>query len=228
VIASVHLADVGPRRALSVVRGGLDPAAVDGLVYADTHVGAHLGAGLLPRPRPGRAGLVAFWEDDAALDAFLATHALARTLAPGFHLRLEPLRASGSWTGLPPLVDAERPVDDEEPVAVLTYGRLRKRRALPFLRASAVAEADALAAPAMLAGTGLASPPHVVATFSLWRTAREMREYAYRGHGHTAALHAVAQDDFHHESLFARFRPYAAAGTWDGVALPTAAAAVAA
>jgi hypothetical protein len=40
----------------------------------------------------------------------------------------------------------------------------------------------------MLAGTGLGGPPHLFATFSLWRTAREMIEYS----------------------------SYASAGAWDG------------
>uniref|UniRef100_UPI00286C808A hypothetical protein n=1 Tax=Phenylobacterium sp. TaxID=1871053 RepID=UPI00286C808A len=43
------------------------------------------------------AGLVAFWDDEAALDAFLATAPLAQRLAGGSMVRLTPLRVSGAF-----------------------------------------------------------------------------------------------------------------------------------
>jgi hypothetical protein len=105
-------------------------------------------------------------------------------------------------------------VRDDEPVAVLTYGRLKAHRTLPFLHASARAETSALMRPELISATGLTRPPRVVATFSLWRTAAGMRDFAYEGAGHSAALDATRRRDFHHESVFLRFRPYAATGDW--------------
>lgn len=219
MLVSVSLADVGARRVPGVLRSGPEPAQTPGLVYADSLVGADLGGSLLPRPRPGRAGLLAVWEDEAALDAWAAGARLAQRLAPGWTLRMQPVRASGAWSGMGPLLDTELPVADDEPVAVLTYGRLRKTRLLPFLRASATAEGEAVANPAVVASTALARPPHIVSTFSLWRSAAEMREYAYRGEGHTSALRAVRESDFHHESIFVRFRITGGTGRWDGIDL---------
>lgn len=218
MIVSVHLADVGRYAALGVLRRRPDPAEVPGLRYAEIAIAAPLGGGLLPRPQLGRVGLIAAWNDDRALDDFLTSHPLAERLADGWHVRLEPLRASGAWLALPDLPKNERPVDEDEPVAVLTLGRLRFRRTAPFLRTSAAAEEQAVADTALLASTGLARPPRLVATFSLWRTAAAMRAYAYgqTGPAHLAAIQAHRARPFHHESLFARFRPYAAQGTWDG------------
>lgn len=124
------------------------------------------------------------------------------------------MRRSGNWRGLPELAAQEQPIADDEPVAVLTYGRLKPQRTLAFLRASARAEADAVADEAMVFGTGLTRPPRLVSTFSLWRSAAAMRAFAYRGSGHTGALAAVAQRDFHRESVFLRLRPYGATGAW--------------
>jgi hypothetical protein len=214
VIASMHLADVGPLRATAVLRRTPRPERTPGLVYADLLMAARLGAGFLPRPRPGCVALFAVWRDDGALDAFLDHDPLAGVLLPGRGVRLQPVRASGGWNGLPALVDAERTVADDEPVAVLTYGRLKLHRAAAFLRTSARAEADAIVHPALVSGTGLTRPPRLVSTFSLWRSAAAMRDFAYRGTGHTGALQAVARRDFHHESIFIRFRPYAATGDW--------------
>ena len=216
MILSVHLADVGVRAAPALLRRRPDPARVPGLRYAETVLAAPLGGGLLPRPQPGRVGLIAAWDDDAALDGFVAGHhPVARGLADGWRVRLEPLRTSGAWPALPELDGRVVPVDDDEPVAVLTLGRLRLARVLTFLRTSAAAEAQAVGDPAVTFSTGLARPPRLVSTFSLWRSAGEMRAYAYGASGpsHRAAIDAHRARAFHHESAFARFRPYAAGGT---------------
>ncbi|HEX3323654.1 MAG TPA: hypothetical protein VHR65_00745, partial [Solirubrobacterales bacterium] len=161
---------------------------------------------------------IAAWDDEGALDRFSASHPLAKQLAGGWQVRLEPLHVYGAWSGLPGLPAQEIPVEEDQPVAVLTIGRLRLRRVRPFLRASARAEAEAIADPAMLAATGLARPPRLVATFSLWSNVAAMRDYA-RGRvdgAHPAAAGEHRAKSFHHESAFIRFRPYASSGSWDG------------
>lgn len=132
-------------------------------------------------------------------------------------MRLEPLRVFGRWAGMPDLPTKELPVDDDEPVVVLTLGRLRFNRARPFLRSAAAAELDAVGNPAMVASTGLARPPRLVSTFSIWRSTAAMREYAFGDAGaHQAAVRTDRGHPFHHESAFIRFRPYASQGSWDG------------
>ncbi len=218
MILSVHLADVSRRSALRLIRRRLDPASVPGLHYAELTTAAPLSGRLLPRPDLGRAGLIAGWDDETALEDFLASHSLARQLAHGWHVRLQPMRVVGTWPRLPGLPAIEVPMEDTEPVAVLTLGRLRLSQTLRFLRASAGAEGPAVHDRALLASTGLARPPGLVATFSVWRSAAAMRAYA-RGDsdpGHLAAIRAHTARPFHHESAFIRMRPYAATGRWDG------------
>ena len=218
VILSLHLVDLGPQGALRTLRRNPRPGEIPGLRYARTLTAAPLGPGVVPKPKVGRVGLLAAWDDDAALDGFLEAHPLAERLDGGWQVRLEPVRAYGAWPALPDLPPRERPVDPDEPVAVLTLGRLKLRRAPSFLRTSARAEQQAVADPALIAATGLARPPRIVATFSLWRTAAAMRAYATGGSGphHLAATRAHQVRPFHHESVFVRFRPYAARGEWDG------------
>jgi hypothetical protein len=219
MILSVHIADVGLRASRAILRSCPAPEETPGLRYAETTIAAPLGGRVpVPMPQLGRAGLIASWDDDLAFERFLSDHPLAERLASGWHVRLQPLRAYGTWSGLPDLPGKELSVGDDEPVAVLTLGRLRIGRVGSFLLTSARAERQAVADPAVLASTGLARPPGLVATFSLWRTARAMRDYAHgaSGDGHTRAIRVHRARPFHHESVFARFRPYAAHGTWDG------------
>jgi hypothetical protein len=192
---------------------------VPGLRYAELATLAPLGRGLLPRPSFGRIGLVAAWDDEDDFARFVAEDKLGARLAEdGWQVRLEPLRASGEWLPLDGVIPSPpRTAGDEEPVAVLTFGRLRLGQAGRFLRANAPAADEAVAHPAILASTGLARLPHLVMTFSLWRTAAEMREYAYgKDTGHNAAVVAHREKPFHHASVFARFRPYGSAGHWNG------------
>jgi hypothetical protein len=161
--------------------------------------------------------MVAAWESDEALERFSRLHPVAHHLAGGWQVRLQPLRVFGAWAGMPDLPAQALPVNDEEPVGVLTLGRLRLRRIGPFRRAAAPAEADAIASPDLLAGTGLARPPRLVATFTLWRGAAAMREYAIgAGGSHRAAVAAGGARPIHHESALDRYRPYASSGSWDG------------
>jgi hypothetical protein len=217
VIVSVHIADVRPREAAEVLLRPPRPERVPGLSYAETTTTAALGEPLLPPHQLGRIGMIAAWESDAALDAFSHRHPLAERFAGGWQVRLQPLRVFGAWAGLAGLPAQALPVDDGEPVGVLTLGRLRLRRIAAFRRSAAPAEREAIDDPALLAGIGLARPPRLVATFSLWRSAAAMREYATGGGGsHRTAVQAHAAQPFHHESAFVRFRPYASRGSWDG------------
>lgn len=218
MIVSMHIADVSRPAALRFLLTKLDPDEGRGLRYAQPVITAPLSGRLLPRPDLGRVGLIAAWADDSALDDFLAHDPLAASLAHGWRVRLSPTRVVGSWSQLPGLPAEEQPMDDAEPAAVLTIGRLRPAQTFRFLRATAAAEDLVVRDPAVLAATGLARPPALVATFSLWRSTGAMRAYA-RGElepGHRAAVHAHAARPFHSESAFVRFRPYRAEGSWDG------------
>ncbi|MGQ0825353.1 MAG: spheroidene monooxygenase [Actinomycetota bacterium] len=216
MIASFHLADVGVRKAPALLR---PPRNVPGLRYAECGVGAPLNDKVLPSPQFGRIGMVCAWDDNAALDRFLETHPRAEKLRGGFHVRLEPLRISGAWSGFPELNDfGEQPVADDEPVAVITFGRVLFPRVPKFLRTNAPAAGLASKDPAVLASTALARPPRFVSTFSLWRSAKEMQDFAYgrTGVAHLEAIRAQNAKTFHKESAFIRFRPYAPVGTIGG------------
>lgn len=224
MIFSVDITDVGTKQGLRLLARRPRPAEVDGLRYAETVFTAPLGT-RVPAPDFGTVALLAAWDDEEALEAF-GSHPVARQLVSGWQVRMAPLRVSGSWPGLDGLPDRQLPVEDEEPVVVLTLGRLMPWRLRPFLRASAPAETDVLAEPGLLASTGFARLPNLVSTFSIWSTAAAMRSYAYRqGGSHRSAVAGDRVRPFHRHSAFIRFRPYASRGQWAGRD-PLAAAAV--
>jgi hypothetical protein len=217
VIASVHVADLRVVAALSAVRRTRLQRTVSGLRHANLAFAAPLSPSVVPRPSLHRVVMVASWDGDAALDRFLAIDHFAEVFQNGWHVRLQPLRASGSWPGLDLAIPRAREVPHEGPVAVLTLGRLRARRAVDFFRTSARAEAQILESPGLIWATGMGLPPFV-GTFSLWRESASLMSYAYgkTNSPHGAAIARNNQNLFHHLSAFARFRPYAWVGELHG------------
>ena len=216
VIASVHIADVGVGAALKVLRKAPSPASVSGLRQANVALAAVLGKGVLPKPMLGRVALVAFWDGDDALDRFLVDDPGAKPFAGGWRVRLDPLRAWGSWPGVPADLSRSRAVDYEGPAAVLTLGRLRWPQGFRFLRTSAKAEAAVVDAPGLTWATGMARPPFF-STCSLWQSSDALSAYAFtQGAAHDGAIVADRGKPFHHQSAFIRFRPYGSVGSLDG------------
>jgi hypothetical protein len=208
------------RSSVKALRRPPTPADTQGLAGAHVVVAAPLGA-TPPTPQPGRFGLVAFWEDEPSLDAFLTTHPLAEELAEGWSVRLDPLRAvsvaGGHWPGIPDHLPADPTLGGDGPAVVLTIGRLRLPRIVPFLRASRRAEKQVLDAPGLLWGTGFANlTQHLVSTFSLWESGAQTHAYASSSSGHTSAMSNEKSRSFHHVGSFVRFRPYAARGSLAG------------
>lgn len=202
-VASVHIADIGFPRSLGSLRNPR-PSSIPGLVHANAGVAATFGT-TPARPSPGRVGLIAFWEDDAALERFEATHPRAKALGGGLVVRARPLRVHGEWPGIDDAVPKRRDVDHDGPVLVLTLARTKLSRSVSFFRTSQPAEKAVTVAPGNLFSTALIRTPFI-ASVSLWESGQAAMDYAYGGgqHGHPEAIAAGRAKPFHHQQAFIR------------------------
>jgi hypothetical protein len=215
MIVSVQVADLGLVGAVRALTRRPKPIDVPGLRSA--HVALFAPLALSGPPPVGRAGLIAFWDDDEPADHFIETHPLGRRFSGGLSARLSPLRAYGSWPGLPPDLPTRRAVPHDGPVVVLTLGRLRISQTVRFLRASRPAEKVAAADDGMIWGSAAVRPPFV-ATMSIWKNAQATAAYAYgqQQPAHSQAISAQERKDFHRQSAFIRFAPMQLEGTLGG------------
>ena len=176
-----------------------------------------------------RWALFAVWEDEAALESFLAASPVVggwqERGAEVYGVRLAPLRVRGAWGG-EALFDgvqlAAGPPSPGSaaaggPVAILTRAAVRPSKLVAFSRAIASPAADLHGRPGLLASVGMGEWPVArQATFSLWESLEAVKDYAYARPDHRDAVRRTRAENWYSEELFARFVPYGSSGTWGG------------
>jgi hypothetical protein len=222
-LVTLHLWRV-PRRAVpaAVLRMGLDRRAVrttPGVRFAKL-LGTGDGATFTPRDAdPRRWGLLASWADRASAAAFERSAVAARwggLADESWRAELRPLAARGRWSGRQPFGTPAGGRWDG-PVAAVTRARLAPVRSRSFWRAVPPVSADLAARPGLRLAVGIGEAPvGLQGTFSLWDSARALREFAYGGAAHQAVVARTAPARWYAEELFARFAVEAADGSVDG------------
>ena len=219
---SFHLAEVPRHVGLRALIGsGPDVAGLD---HAECLSLMRLGAPTVSpdRLQLRRVAVFAQWRDEAALDAYLEADPLGRRLAEGWHVRLEFLRRWSTLAALPGLPVRAGRWDQDEPVVAVTVARMRIPELPRFLRHGKPVERLVRDHPGVTLALAAVRPPRTVATFSVWRSVREMEEMV---HGrsdvadparHARAMAARERRDFHHEFATFRFRPTSEHGSWQG------------
>lgn len=232
---TVHTFHLATTRVTTTVRSMVrPPMTVPGLRHAEYMTTMPLGGSLLSpaRLRPRHFAMFAAWEDEAAVDAFLADTALGAELAFGWHVRLSFVRRWGriaEFDGLPTSTGAESP---ESAAVVVTLARLKLTQVPRFAKWGKPVEQLVRDHPATSLALAATRPPRTAATFSVWRTEREMTDMVMGtpvmgtpvmggadidgAARHAAAMAARERKDFHHEFTTLRFRPISEHGTWEG------------
>ena len=224
--ASLHLADYSPRgvgrmlRAMRRFRPALE--ATPGLATTRILLTARLEPTFGGTPTPTKWVLFCGWDSTEARDDFLADPQRLRPFTAGatesLVLSLDTVRVvQGDWHGWLPSTEETPPLGGDEPVAVITHGRVTPRHlpAFTWSNRKVVREMRAGTGPVM--DIGLAAHPLDRTTFSIWRTKGDVVRAAYgAGTVHAPVQRRSLEVPWGGDWFFARFRPVASSGTWDG------------
>lgn len=123
-----------------------------------------------------------------------------------FSATLSAISVHGTWSKKEPFSLATDKSDWTGPIAAITRARIKTRKNLIFWRAVPPVTAALHEAPGLVSAIGIGEAPlGLQGTFSIWRDAKAVREFAYRGAAHQAAIAATAREAWYAEELFARF-----------------------
>jgi len=135
-------------------------------------------------------------------------------------VRMRPLTSRGRWSRRQPFGDPA-PTPHQGPVAAVTRARLAPLRARRFWRAARPVVADLGRRPGLLLALGVGEAPlGYQGTVSLWRSADDLRAFAYRGAPHREVARRTPAERWYAEELFARLALLDVAGTYGGEAVP--------
>jgi hypothetical protein len=133
---------------------------------------------------------------------------------------MRPVRWHGRWGGRDPFAGMARAASPEPgPWVILTRATLRLMRVPAFLRAVPAVAEDLLRQPGCLNSVGIGEGPLLYqATVSIWRTLPDVTDFAYgpASDAHSQVIRRTRSESWYGEELFARCRPLASWGTWDG------------
>jgi hypothetical protein len=192
VIFSAHVADTSTLQNLRRRTPAADD--VSGLRSARMAPAARANTKPYPSPQLGRECMVACWEDEAAIDKFLADNPTGRVLARGWTARMELIRAVGVWPGLDDDLAAEagdRSRGYTGPAISITIGTAYLRTAIPFVRVNNGLESQFVDAPGVVWGTLMTNlPQRLVASLTIWENSRATLDYVrHAAHGQAVADH---------------------------------------
>jgi hypothetical protein len=168
---------------------------------------------------PRRQLAMCLWEDEAALNRFEQRSPIARAWRERTdeygEVRMAPFRTHGSYRGHEPLAGLRAQRAPDGPVAMWTFANIPPRGMTYFWTSIRHATRALLGSPGLIAGT--AGPEHLyrgAMTFTIWERPEAALSFAYRKPPHGEIVKDVRAHERLVDSMFIRFRPYAATGSW--------------
>ena len=176
-----------------------------------------------PKMDMHRTALFTVWDSWADLKRFEMESTLFAALrsraAEMWTVHMQPVCWHGEWGGRDPLSGfAAAFQSEQDPWIILTRATIRPLKLFAFLHAVPAISAYLLQQEALINSVGIGELPlFYQATLSIWRNLPDAKSFAYGATPHQEAIRRTREEGWFLNELFARFRPIASYGTWDGV-----------
>lgn len=122
-------------------------------------------------------------------------------------LFLSSIASHGTWDGTNPFIYKSTEIIENEPIAVITRGRIKWSKLWAFWRFVPPASQNIEAQDGLIYSIGIGELPLIQqATFSIWENTEKMKLYAYKSKQHTEVIRKTRELGWYSEELFARFK----------------------
>lgn len=165
--------------------------------------------------------LLCNWENEEAANDFFQHAAkfkqYQKHTAEQWTIFMKPIHAKGFWSGSNPFTPS-KDLDDTNPlIAVITRATIRKKNLVQFWRYVPISQSPILkGCKGLIYTKGIGEVPLVqMATFSIWQSIEDLKNFAYNSSEHKEAISKTHQIDWYKEEMFARFQPYRTMGKWE-------------
>lgn len=188
-----------------------------GLLF-QKHMGSGKNAGFSVSPSGTHQGLFSLFDSLEHANQFIQDSPLLRWYQDHadelFTVKLRAYSVKGQWSGHQ--LNAVMDTPQQGPVASLTRASIKPLKAISFWTKAPPAEIDLLQTKGCLISAGVGEAPILrQATFTIWESQEAMDAYARSG-AHLTAIKAAMQGQYFSESMFVRFQPFDAFGSWKG------------
>jgi len=119
---------------------------------------------------------------------------------------MQSVRSKGSWNQQNPFTDLSATAPDE-PIAVITRASIAPKKLFTFWKNVPSVSKSLQKIEGMAFSKGIGELPLMEqATFSIWKSRKDMVNYAYRGNKHREMIKKTKQLGWYTEELFAEFK----------------------
>jgi len=167
-------------------------------------------------------GLLSVWDSQNDFDSFYSRSFVSSWwkifTKEQWTILCSPIESRGKWDGKEPFVsDTAADLGYSGPIAVLTRATIRLSRIKRFW-SNVQSASDAMSsANGYIFSLGIGEAPvFKQATFSLWRSEKDMKLFAYSSAEHLEVIKKTRNENWYSEELFARFKPVSSFGSLKG------------
>ena len=130
---------------------------------------------------------------------------------------LQPVEGHGKWDGKEPFGVLPKQTDNDGLIAVLTRATIRLSKLSSFWKNVGSVASQMAGAKGFVTSIGIGEIPYIKqATFSIWRSKEDMKNFAYQLKEHQEVIKKTRKEKWYSEDMFMRFKPLQTVGTIKG------------
>lgn len=129
---------------------------------------------------------------------------------------MHPLVSRGKWSGAEPFAVPDTKAGPGA-IAAITRARIKPRQWTRFWSSVPPVSLDLRSDPGVLFTLGIGEAPvGLQGTFSIWRNAKAISDFAYRRPAHAEVVKRTHELNWYAEEMFTRFQVHSVRGTYNG------------